>query len=379
MCRLPLIIFLVSVALTSCDSNENPAPTEQPTIKVVQVKTEKVSLKKDYVGQVYGKLDIPIRTRVEGFLEGLHFKEGRRVKKGQLLYTVDSQPFDAAVAGAQSQVVEAEVSLVRAENDLKRVEPLAEMNAVSDRDLDAAIAEKGATEAMVEASKANLRLEEINRSYTKISSPIDGIIGKTNAKIGEFVGRSPNPVILNVVSLIDSVRVEFFITEQDYLNIMAHVADMSEEEKAQRLPLELVFADGTVFNYTGLVDFVNREIDETTGTMLVQSTFPNPDRLIRPGQFARVRAIVSNNEAGLLIPQRCVSEFQGQYNVMLVGDSSKVEQRTIEIIGPYKDYFLVKSGLVEGDQIVFEGLQKVRDGIQIEPETIQFESQYTED
>ena len=126
-------------------------------------------------------------------------------------------------------------------------------------------------------------------------------------------------------------------------------------------------------------NFINREIDETTGTMLIQSTFPNPERLIRPGQFARVRALVSNNEAGMLIPQRCVSEFQGRYNVMLVGDSSKIIQRTIEIIAPYKDYFLIKDGLSEGDLIVYEGLQKVRDGLRIEPETIQFESQYVED
>ena len=255
MKHISTFIFLTAFLLISCDSDVKKKAPAPPKIQVVEVRIEKVNLKKDYVGQVYGKLDIPIRTRVEGFLEGLHFKEGRRVKKGQLLYTVDSQPFDAAVAGAKSKVVEAEVSLVRAENDLKRVQPLADMNAVSGRDLDAAIAERDAAEAMVDASKANLRIEEINRSYTNISSPIDGIIGKTNAKIGEFVGRDPNPVILNVVSLIDSIRVEFFITEQDYLDIMSHLAEMSDEEKEKRVPLELVFSDGTVFEYTGMVEF----------------------------------------------------------------------------------------------------------------------------
>lgn len=373
------VILLSVIVLFGCNSTDTAVAPSLPEIQVVEVKTEKVQLKKDYVGQVYGKLDIPIRTRVEGFLEGLHFKEGRRVKKGQLLYTIDSQPFDAAVSGAYSQMVEAQVSLVHAENELKRVKPLTEMKALSERDLDGAIADKGAAEAMVEASKANLEIEEINRSYTKISSPINGIIGKTNAKIGEFVGREPNPVILNVVSLIDSVRVEFFITELDYMSVMDEIVDLSSIERREQLPIELVFSDGTVFEHTGFVDFVNREIDETTGTLLVQATFPNPDRLIRPGQFARVRVVVNKSEDGLLIPQRCVSEIQGKYNVMLLGDSSKVEQREIAIIGPYKDYFLVKNGLSKGDLIVFEGLQKVKDGMRVEPFTIDFESQYVED
>jgi membrane fusion protein (multidrug efflux system) len=373
------VVLLSAIVLFGCNSPDTEVAPSLPEIQVVEVKAENVQLKKDYVGQVYGKLDIPIRTRVEGFLEGLHFKEGRRVKKGQLLYTVDSQPFDAAVTGAYSQVVEAQVSLVQAENELKRVQPLTEMNALSERDLDAAIADKGAAEAMVDASKANLQIEEINRSYTKISSPIDGIIGKTNAKVGEFVGRDPNPVILNIVSLIDSIRVEFFITELDYMSVMDEIIHMSPDERREQLPIELVFSDGTVFEHTGFVDFVNREIDETTGTMLVQATFPNPDQLIRPGQFARVRVIIDSSEDGLLIPQRCVSEFQGRYNVMLLADSSKVEQREIEIIGPYRDYFLIKKGLSKGDLIVFEGLQKVKEGMRVEPFTIDFESQYVED
>lgn len=375
--KLPLVsIIAASVLLFSCSETKKQQAPPPPQIKVVEVKLDSVRLTKDFVGQVYGKVDIPIRARVEGYLEGLHFQEGSRVKEGQLLYTIDSQPFDASVSAAQSKLVESEVELVRAENDLERVKPLAEMNAVSGRDLDAAMAERDAAEAMVEASRANLRLEEINRSYTSILSPIDGIIGKTEAKIGEFVGRDPNPVILNVVSLIDSVRVDFFITESVYLYAMQHLHENPSVATSERQPLELVFSDGSVFEHTGEVDFVNREIDETTGTLLIQSTFPNPDRIIRPGQFARVRAVVNTNPKGLLVPQRCVSEFQGKHNVMVVADSNKVEQRSVQIQGPYKDYFLIGDGLKEGEKVVFEGLQKIKNGSVVNPETIEFESQF---
>ncbi len=384
-----IIVLLAIVLISACKSDQKSVQAPPPKVTTVAVTSERVELKKDFVAQIFGKLDIPIRARVEGFLEGIHFEEGGRVRKGQLLYTIDSQPFDAAVSAAQSELAEAQVSLVKAENDLERVEPLAEMNAVSGRDLDAAVAERGAAEAMVEASRARLRAEEINRSYTKILSPINGLIGKTNAKVGEFVGRNPNPVILNTVSLIDSIRVEFFITEKDYLalvrevqkskNQMAKNSRVSSESEPSPFSLSLILADGSIFPHNGKVDFINREVDQTTGSILIQATFPNPEQLIRPGQFGRVRATVQNMEGGLVIPQRCVTEFQGIHNVMLLSDSNKVVQKQIQIGSIYKDYFLVLDGLKEGDVIVFEGLQKISDGTVVTPELIQFESNYKAD
>ena len=184
---------------------------------VFETKAERVPIRLEFVGQVSGFKDIAIRARVEGYLEGIHFEEGSRVEKGSLLYTLESQPFEAAVAAQMSGVAEAKTALVKAESDLNRIRPLAEAKAVSESDLDSAVAMYEASIAGVDAAEANLRAANIQLSYTKIHAPISGLIGMTRAKVGDFVGREPNPVILNVVSQIDTVLVQFFITENQYL------------------------------------------------------------------------------------------------------------------------------------------------------------------
>jgi membrane fusion protein, multidrug efflux system len=366
--------------LTACGPSEAPQAPPPPEVQVVALKRQSVQLEKDFVGQVYGYRDIPIRTRVEGFLDGIHFAEGRAVTKGQLLYTIDPEPLEAALTVAKSDQARAEVTLVRASSDLDRMNPLAEINAVSQRDLDATVAEKGATSAMLDAAKANVRINEIRLEYTRIKSPIDGIIGKSLAKEGEFVGRSPNPVILNTISSIDSIRVEFFLTEKDYLAFAADfAAKAAQGQGPQRLPLRLILADGELFPHEGRVDFVNREVDAATGTLLVQATFPNPGRVVRPGQFARVRAVVETVDDGLLVPQRCVTEFQGTHSVLVVNAEGDVEQRMVQLGGAYRDYFLVAGGLNEGETVVLEGLQKTKNGGKVQPRQVEFTSKYKGD
>lgn len=366
------------IVLFSCKEEQVQAPPP-PTVQVVKVIEDTVRIEKDFVGQVYGIIDIPIRARVEGFLEGIHFREGMKVTKDQLLYSIDPQPFQASLTAAQSQLAEAKVDRVRASNDLKRVQPLADMKAVSERDRDASIAEKDASEEMVNAAKANVEMEEIQLSYTQIKSPINGLIGKTQAKVGEFVGRSPNPVLLNTVSRIDSVRVEFFITENDYLQLAKDIReDIAAGHKRETFGLKLILSDGSIFEHPGKVDFINREVDSSTGAILIQASFPNPNGLIRPGQFARVRAVINELDNGMLVPQRAVSEFQGRFSVMVVTDSSTVTQKPIDILGKYKDYYIISKGLTKGESIVFEGIQKTKDGQKVNVEVIEFESQYTE-
>jgi len=362
---------------------EEPTKTPPPQqVKVVQALQDSVEIEKDFVGQVYGYIDIPIRARVQGFLEGIHFREGMRVQKGQLLYTIDSDPFEASLAASQSELAEAEIALVNASNELNRIAPLAEMKAVSESDHDAAIAAKGAAEAMVDAAEAKVRIEQIQLSYCQIKSPVDGLIGKTEARVGEFVGKDPNPVILNTVSDIDSIRVEFFITETDYLllanEFRAERRRQTQSGEGQPFNLKLILSDGSEFHKKGRVNFVNRQVDASTGALLVQATFPNDEGLIRPGQFARVRAVIEKVNDGVIIPQRCVSEFQGQFSVMTVTDSNTVAQRAVTIVGPYKDYYLISSGVEKGDKLIYEGLQKVQEGIKVEPAVIEFESQYAE-
>lgn len=321
------------------------------------------------MGQVYGFKDIAIRARVEGFLEGIHFKEGSALKKGKLLYTLESQPFDADVAAKMSKVAEAKTIRAYAESDLSRIRPLAKENAVSQSDLDGAIARHDASIASVEAAEANLRAANIRLSYTQIYSPIHGIIGKTQAKVGDFVGKNPNPVILNTVSNIDTVLVQFFITESQYLKLSRFLKEKEELEtdKRKKLELELILSDGSVYEHKGKVDFIDREVDPTTGALLVQASFPNPDRLLRPGLFAKVKANTDIIEDGIMIPQRCVTELQGRYSVLVVGDDNKIDRREITVGPTIGKFRLIKNGLTPGERVVYEGLQSVKHGMTVNP------------
>ena len=374
-----LFITILTFTFFAC-KNKQPGPPPPPEIPVVEVIQKDVPIYQEFVGQVYGLYDIPIRARVEGWVEGIYFIEGSPVYKDQLLYSIDSETYDANVSEKESQLAEAETNLVKAQNDLRRIKPLARINAVSQSDLDAALASEGASEAAVEAAKANLRAANIKLSYTKIKSPIDGIIGKTKAKVGEFVGKDPNPVILNVVSTIDTIRVEFFLTENYYLAYARNAARIdslkSEKKAKQELEydesnLELILSDNSVFKYKGKVDFIDRQIDPTTGCILLQASFPNTEKILRPGQFARIKGIIHIEDNALLVPQRCVSELQGKYSLYVVNDSSKIERRDIEI-GPTVDSFwIITKGISQGEKVVYEGIQKVREGITVSPEVIE--------
>lgn len=366
--------FIVSVFLWSCSKKEE-TQVAIPTLKAVEVLVQKVPIAKEFIGQVYGRSDIPIRARVDGFVEKIHYKEGFEVDKGQLLYTIDDSPFQINVSREESILSEAKINKVNAENELSRIAPLAEINAISKRDLDAATARRDAAEEAVEAAKANKDLAMINLGYTKIYSPISGIIGKSKAKIGEYVGKAPNPVILNTVSEIDSVIVEFFLNEKDYITFAKEMLSGTTETRKIDSPLELFLADEEKFPYTGKIIFLDRNVDPTTGAILVQSIFPNPDRLIRPGQFAKVKSIVNVLDSALTIPQRCVFEIQGFYNVFVVDSEGVVKQKQIEILDSYEDLFVVKSGLTQGEKVLIEGLMTVKSDQKVNAEVVSFESQ----
>jgi len=371
-------VFMVSLILFSC-KDKKAVQMPPPEIPVVEVIQKDVPIYQEFVGQVYGLYDIPIRARVEGWLEGIYFNEGRPVRKGQDLYSIDPETYQARVAERESALAEAETNLVKAQNDLRRIKPLAEINAVSQSDLDAALASEEAGQASVEAARANLRAAKIQLSYTRIKSPINGIIGKTKAKVGEFVGKDPNPVILNVVSTINTIRVHFFLSESQYLSFAREFTKLDSMENAGRdeqelerkkRNLELILADNSVFKYKGKVDFIDREVDPTTGSILVQASFPNPQQILRPGQFAKVKGVIDIVNNALLVPQRCVSDLQGKYSLYVVNDSSKIERRDVET-GPTVDsYRLITKGIKPGEKVVYEGIQKVREGMAVKPEII---------
>lgn len=350
-------------------------------VQAVNVIQTTVPIKSEFVGQTYGYKDIPIRARVDGFLTGLHFQEGTFVRQGQLLYTIDPEPFKALEAEAMSGVAEANTMLAKAESDLNRIRPLAEINAVSQSDLDAAVAQYGAAKASLDAAEANLRYARINLGYTNIFSPITGVIGKTEAKTGEYVGRPPNPVVLNTVSIIDTILVQFSITESDYLLLARKTTQKKEPDTVTTGPrtvpvpeqdrIRLILSDGSVFPFSGRFDFVNRQVDPTTGTLLIQVSFPNTDNLLRPGQFARVQIVVEMVEDGLVIPQRSVRELQGLYQVFVVNDTNAIEVRPVKLAAKVGSMFLLYSGLSPKDRIVFEGLNLVRLGQKVDPQMVE--------
>jgi len=373
---LALLCILLLVFFSCTKKEDQPKQPPPPDITVVVTKAQEIPIFQEFVGQIYGFKDIAIRARVEGFLEGIHFEEGSRIEKGALLYTLESQPFEADVAAKMSRVAEAKTRLAKAKSDLDRIEPLAKEKAVSQSDLDAAVANYEASIESVKASQANLRAANIQLGYTKIYSPISGIIGKTNAKVGDFVGRSPNPVILNTVSRIDTVLVEFFITETQYLQVARRFISQSgtTDHDGRNANLELILADGSLYGEKGKPQFIDRNVDPTTGAMLVQASFPNPQELLRPGQFAKVKAQVAVVKEGILIPQRCVVELQGLYSVYVVGDGDKIQARTVKVGPKIKQFWLITEGLKPDERIVYEGLQKVKDGIIVKPTLKEIES-----
>jgi membrane fusion protein (multidrug efflux system) len=375
----------------ACGEQKEAPKAPPPEISVVETKVEDVPIFLEFVGETSGVKDITIRARVEGFLEGLHFQEGSVVKKGDLL-TLESQPFEEKVATRMSNVAEVNTNLAKNKGDLDRYKPLAKINAVSKSDLDAAQAAYDASLSSLEAANANLRAAKIELSYTKIHSPIDGIIGKTQAKVGDFVGidgiigktqakvgdfvgKDPSPVILNTVSQVDTILVTFHITETQYLEFTRYKAKTEVEEQKQNANrFELILVDGSLYNHKGGLDFIDREVDTTTGSMLVQASFPNTEGLLRPGQFTKVRVKIRTAKDAIMIPQRCVMEIQGLHNVFVVDSNNTIQSRAIKVGNKVGSSWMITEGLKPGEKVVYEGLQRVKEGVTVKATTAQLES-----
>lgn len=382
----PSAVFVTAVTvwtLGACAPSEPPAPPP-PEIPVVEVIVRDQPIVLEMVGETMGSVDIPIRARVEGFLDGMFFEEGRRVEKEQLLYVIDPQPFEAAVVEAQGYLAESTTMLAKAKADLGRIRPLAEMKAVSQQDLDGAVAEYEAAIGAVQASQARVEQAEIELSYTKILAPIDGRIGISEAKVGEFVGRSPNPVILNYVSQADPIRVSFSIDERQFLRFSRRFALLRSEEgevamrRAQADDdggLEMILADGTIHSERGHIVAYDAAVNASTGTFRLEADFANPGSVVIAGQFARVRGIIDTQQDAILVPQRTIQEQQGQFSVFVVNDDNTVALRPVAPGYKVDQLQVIESGLGPGDRVVFEGLQRLRDGATVAPELIRIDEQ----
>jgi membrane fusion protein (multidrug efflux system) len=368
--RAAILTCAAALLVTACGQKEPPAPPPL-NVRVVEAIQQDADITLDLVGQTRGSTDIPIRARVQGFLESIEFEEGRQVKAGQLLYTIDPAPFKAKVVEAEGRVAEARTLLANAKADLERIRPLAEMKAVSEQDLDGAVARYEAAIGSLQAAEAQQDLAEIELSYTRIMSPIDGAIGISEAKVGEFVGAEPNPVVLNFVSLNDPIRVRFSINERDYLRLARLFVERREASgdaplEDERKDLELILADGTIHPYKGYIVAYDAAINPTTGTFTMEADFENPRGIVLAGQFARVRGVIDRRDDAVMVPIRAIAELQGIFRVFVAKDDGTVELRVVELGPQVGNLRIIDKGLEAGERVAIDGLLRLRNGAPID-------------
>ncbi len=371
LCRRVLVTLVVLGLLTACGSSD-PPPAPPLEIAVVDVLVRDQPIDMQMVGETLGSSDIPIRARVEGVLTSMTFIEGRMVEAGQALYTIDPEPFEAEVVEAEGVLAEAKTRLAKAKADLERIRPLAEINAVSQAVLDGAVAQYDAALGAVKSAKAQVQQATIRLGYTRITAPISGRIGITSAHVGEFVGREPNPVVLNFVSDIDPIRVRFAIDERTYLALARRLQELSLEagnEPRKRGGLRLVLADGSQHPYRGRVVAMDAAVNPKTGTFTFEADFQNPEGLVLAGQFARVIATAETRKNAILVPGRAVAELQGNFRVYVIGNDGKVELRPVELGPVIGGLRIVESGLKPGEEVAVE-IVKLRPGMTVRPRKV---------
>jgi membrane fusion protein (multidrug efflux system) len=362
----PTVLLLFVVACDKKQVQAPPAPLQE--VNVAQPLQRDVPIYIEVIGETRGNTEIEIRARVEGFIETIAFEQGKIVKKDDTLYTLDPRPFQAAVAKAKAAQAEAEAQRARAQQDVARYGPLVEKNAVSRQIYDTSVAVEKAAAAAVDAAKAMVDQAEIDLSYTKIVAPEDGLIGRTEVYAGTLVGRGQS-TLLTRISRIDPIHARASIREQDYLAI-ARRKNASGEAQAKEAVFTLLLADGTEHKQPGKLVFLDRNVDARTGTIMFEAGFPNPDQLLRPGQYARVRALMDTARGALLVPQRAVKEMQGSYHVMVVGDDGTVAQRLVTTAERVGSLWRIAMGLKAEDKVVVDGLQKIRPGMKVVAKTV---------
>jgi membrane fusion protein, multidrug efflux system len=355
-----LLAALVIVACSKQAETVAPPPVKVNVVTAVQ---QDVPVYEEFVAQVYGESDVDIRSRVEGWVTSVNFKEGSAVKKGDLLYTIDDIQYKTQVDRAMSDLASAKTEMVRAQNELNRVKPLAEMNALSKQDLDNSTAAYEAAIAKVNAAEASLQNAKIEIGYTRVYAPFNGVVGISNLRVGDYASRAGASSVLTTISSIGGVRVRFQISEREYLRI----AQMSQEElSTARKNIQLILADGSLYSEKGEVNFADREIDPKTGTLTIEALFPNPKGLLRPGLFVKTRVLLSTVKDAILVPQRAVFQLQSLSQVFTVTDSSTLKVTVVEAGSKIGDAWIINKGLKAGDKVAVIGTASLTPNSKIE-------------
>jgi len=401
------MVFGLPLFLSACNKGPERQAPLPPTVEVVDVVQKDVPVFSEWIGSTDGLVNATIRAQVQGYLIAKSYKEGDLVQKGQVLFEIDPRPFVAALDQAEAAFNQARATLGRsrasleqakaevirleayqntARLNLRRIKPLAEQHAVSQRDLDDAVGAEQSADAAVKAAQAGVNAAEaaveaaqastlagraaaekakLDLSFTRISSPILGIAGIAKAQLGNLVG--PGSIEeLTTVSTVDPIKVYISMSEQEYLRDV-----QNGREVTQRASLEMILADGSVYAHAGSFAFADRQVDVRTGTIKVAALFPNPRNVIRPGQYAKIRARTQIKKGALLVPQRAVTELQGGYQVATVGDDNKVFIRTVKVGERIDSFWVINEGLKPGERVVAEGVQKAKQGQVVNPQPFQ--------
>lgn len=352
-------LVLCIAAFSGCSKNNEVKQSAPPSVIVTDVVRRDVPLIQEWVGTMSGNIDADIRPKVDGFLLNQLYTEGSFVEKGQALFQLDRRQAQAAVEQAKGKLAEAKALVGQAQIDIDRYTPLVAERAVSQAELDKATSAEKAASAQQQAAQAALDNANLNLTWTTVVSPISGIGGMKKVSIGDLI----TPItVMTTVSAVDPIYIDFSITEQDYLRF---VRQKNGRQAGQNL--ELILGDGTVFTHRGHALLINREVDTHTGTLQVRAEFPNPGNILRPGQYARIRAVTDLRKDALVVPQRAISELQGIYQVGVVGPDNKVAIKVVTLGPQFGDLWVIDSGVQAGDRVVVDGLQRLRDGITVAP------------
>ena len=359
-------LLLIGVAVVNGCGKKPPPATTPPEVLVTTVQPRDTPIYKEWIGTLDGLVNAQIHAQVVGYLLKQNYSEGKPVKTGDLLFEIDPRPFQAALDQAKAKLAQDEAEQSRTAWDVQRYAPLAKKSAISEQEYNTAYQADLAAQAQVKADQAAVEAAQVNLGFTKIASPIDGLAGIALAQIGDLVG--PSGSVLTTVSTIDPIRVFFTTSEQAYLTYRRQYTNVTERAThEQELELQLILADGSVYPYRGRFVYAAREVNPTTGTIQLVGYFPNPDSVLRPGQFARVRAKTETRKDAILVPQRAVSELQGSYQMAIVDDQNKAHVRAVTVGDRVGSDWIIEKGLKPGDRVIVEGAQKVKDGITVVP------------
>ena len=351
--------------LTSCEKKtEHAEAPPPPEVLVTQVVKADVPIVRQWVGTLDGSENADIRARVTGYLQKRDYKEGSFVKEGDVLFEIDPRPFEAAAAQAKSDLAQAKAIQAATQAQFDRNQELFNKKVISVQEYENTRQLNLANVAKVEAAEAALETAQLNLGFTKIAAPFDGIAGISQAQIGDLVGPAGSTSTLTNLSKVDPIRLYFPISEREYRehsNLLRET--MNQPESERRAITEMVFADGTVYPEKGRFSFINRQVDPTTGTILVAVNFPNPDHTLRPGQFAVARAAIENIPDALVVPERALIDLQGNYQLGVLGEGNKADIRAVKIGPTYNGRVVITEGLKEGEKVIVEGMQKVRPGM----------------